>query len=179
MRLLFDTSGWDRQRMAKFFAVGAGGVLINLAAMSVIMAAVGWKDWRASVLASLVATLNNYLWNNFWTFRDRVHSGRQLVSGYGRFLVASTAGLIVTTAAFALLKKSSDLSVAQVGRASLLPSWSLLVFQGVAILFGAFSNYRLNGWITWKDRPPLGRLQPVGAQEQEAAVPASAGSRTR
>ena len=177
MRSFFYSNDLDRQRMAKFFAVGATGVVVNLGAMAGIIAAVGWQDWRASVLASLVATLNNYVWNNFWTFRDRVRTGWQLFTGYGRFLVASTGGLIVTTVVFAILRKLSEMYVAHVGRASVLPSWSMVAFQGVAILFGAFSNYRLNGLITWKAAPRM-RMVSVKAAEEEP-VSAGAGSRLR
>ena len=177
MRSFFYSNDLDRQRMAKFFAVGATGVVVNLAAMAGVIAAAGWQDWRASVLASLIATLNNYVWNNFWTFRDRVRTGWQLFTGYGRFLVASTGGLIVTTAVFAILRKLSEMYVAHVGRASALPSWSMVGLQGVAILFGAFSNYRLNGLITWKAAPRI-RMVPVKAADEEP-VSVSAGSRLR
>ena len=174
MRTFLDNYDFGRQRFVKFGLVGATGIVVNLGAMAAIMSLWGWKDWRSSVLASLIATLNNYLWNNFWTFRDRVHSGRALITGYGRFLVASLGGLAVTTGMFAVLHKAARMYLAQAGRTVSMPSWSLLAFQGLAILFGAYANYRLNHLITWRVHPTQ---QAMAEPEEDELAAAAASSR--
>lgn len=179
MRTFADNYDFDRQRFLKFGLVGATGIVVNLLAMAAIMDLWGWKDWRSSVLASLVATVNNYLWNNFWTFRDRLHSGKTLITGYGRFLVASIGGLAVTTGVFAILHKVARIYLVQAGHSAMLPSWSLLAFQGLAILFGAYSNYRLNHLITWRAHPTVPTLPPIAESDDEELVTVGASSRSK
>lgn len=135
----------------KFALVGAAGVVVNLAAMSVIFAMSSWRDWRASTLASLIATASNYVLNNLWTFRDRSHTGITFLSRYLHYLLVSLVGLGITTASYVGL---SHLAPRIMGIVSAKPrEATLLLCQFVAILVGTFSNYLLNRHITW----PMGK----------------------
>ena len=62
-------------RLMKFLAVGGIGVVVNLLAMALIFHVTGYRDWRASAIASTIAALHNYFLNNYWTFADRRHTG--------------------------------------------------------------------------------------------------------
>jgi len=131
----------------KFAIVGTSGVVVNLGVMAAMLHFTPYQDWRASAISTLAATLSNYMLNNFWTFRDRAHSGMTLISRYIYYLLACLLGLAVTTASFA----GATWMVAQMPSLKTGLRWhsALLLCQLIAILAGTLSNYRLNRAITW------------------------------
>jgi dolichol-phosphate mannosyltransferase len=67
-----------RHRFIKFGVVGFSGTIVNLAVLyhsqEFLFAGVQPEETRLSyslALAIFVATINNFLWNRFWTWRDR------------------------------------------------------------------------------------------------------------
>lgn len=134
---------------AKFVVVGGVGVFVNLGVMALIIASNSYRGWRASAAATLAATMNNYILNNFWTFRDRAHRGMSLIHRYLFYLIASFVGLAVTTATFAVTTWSLEqvFNLNSVG--SVLPPGILLICQLLAIGAGTLSNYKLNRLLTW------------------------------
>lgn len=68
-----------RHRFVKFGTVGFSGTLVNLAMLYLgqeyIFSAVEDTGYRLNLalgLAIFLATLNNYVWNRLWTWRDRM-----------------------------------------------------------------------------------------------------------
>ncbi len=59
----------DILRFLRFAIVGGSGVLVNMAALWLLHIYFGFNLGRSSVLAITLAIVNNFLWNNFWTFR--------------------------------------------------------------------------------------------------------------
>jgi len=167
---LSDRRRLQLQPVLKFFLVGGLGVLVNLLALAGLVRLSGWRDWRVSMLASLVANLHNYILNNAWTFRDRLRQGLRLVTGYASYLLLCSLGLAVTAVVYHLLSKLSSLP--------------LLLSQLAAIILGTYSNYHLNRLITWRKTPgaktaPGGfRLRPLfpGAGAIFPRPPAPAGT---
>ncbi len=136
----------------KFALVGASGVVVNLTAMAVIFRLSAWRDWRASALASLIATVTNYFLNNFWTFRDRSHTGILFLRRYIHYLLVSLVGVGITTASYVGLTRALQTVVGPMGGVAMQQhDVSLLLCQFAAILVGTFSNYILNLHITWPD----------------------------
>ena len=67
-----------RHRFAKFGVVGFSGTIVNLVVLFLsqefLFAGVQPEETRLSyslAVAIFVATINNFLWNRFWTWRDR------------------------------------------------------------------------------------------------------------
>ena len=60
------------KRFFKFGLVGLSGVFIDMAIFYLLSDAstLGWGLTRSKIIASEVAVLNNFLWNDLWTFRD-------------------------------------------------------------------------------------------------------------
>ncbi len=60
------------KRFLKFGLVGFSGVFVDMAIFYLLSDAstLGWGLTRSKVLAAEVAVLNNFLWNDLWTFRD-------------------------------------------------------------------------------------------------------------
>ncbi len=60
------------KRFLKFGLVGFSGVFVDMAIFYLLSDAstLGWGLTRSKVIASEIAVLNNFLWNDLWTFRD-------------------------------------------------------------------------------------------------------------
>lgn len=133
----------------KYAIVGFSGIGVNLAVMAAILHQTALRDWRASLVASVVSTMSNYVWNNFWTFRSRAHSGLTFVRRYIVYLAVSLMGLAVTTITYALTSHALGNTLERREIAAVSPVSALLLCQLVAILAGTLCNYLLNLTFTW------------------------------
>ncbi|MFK0255839.1 GtrA family protein [Streptomyces sp. NPDC090445] len=81
------------REIAKFGAVGGLGVLVNLGVFNLIRHTTDLQVVRASVIATAVAILTNYMGFRYFTYRDRAHSrnSRELPL----FLAFSLIGLVI------------------------------------------------------------------------------------
>lgn len=79
--------------LAKFGAVGGAGVLVNLVAFNMVRHLTSLPVVRASVIATVVAIVFNYVGFRYFTYRDRDKSGRtrELVL----FALFSVVGLVI------------------------------------------------------------------------------------
>ncbi|MGC2321833.1 MAG: GtrA family protein [Terriglobales bacterium] len=133
----------------KYAVVGFSGIGVNLLVMAAILQRTAVRDWRASLVASVVSTMSNYVWNNFWTFRSRAHSGMTFVRRYVVYFAVSLIGLAITTIAYAWLSNALGDTLARREVADVLPVSALLLCQLAAILAGTLCNYLLNLTFTW------------------------------
>jgi putative flippase GtrA len=140
-------------RLIKFLAVGGLGVFVNLLVMAVVFKVTGYRDWRASAIASTVAALHNYFLNNHWTFADRRRSGSALFSGALLYLPMSAAGVAITTVTYSILTLARFR--VHFGTSSLYP----YAVQLIAISFGTYLNYSLNKLFTWRSDDGVERLK--------------------
>lgn len=124
--------------------------MVSLLVFAAILRTVGWSDWRASTTASLVATLNNYIINNLWTFRDNRRTGVSVLTGCLSYLLVALTGLGVTTTVYSFLAKETMHSRIShtLSPSMVLPA--LLFFQLVGTLLGAYLNFELNRRLTWR-----------------------------
>jgi dolichol-phosphate mannosyltransferase len=148
---LSSVSRYVSVRFFKFAIVGASGTVVNLWAFLTFAWLVGLRDWRISALATLLANLTNYVFNNAWTFGDRGHRGWCLVRGYVSYLGFSLFGISVTTLAFAGLNRAYH-AYMQSGQFATGSYILALGFQLAAILVGAFFNHELNRRFPWGDK---------------------------
>ncbi|MET9887828.1 GtrA family protein [Streptomyces sp. NPDC006430] len=81
------------REVAKFGAVGGLGVLVNLGVFNLIRHATDLQVVRASVIATVVAIITNYIGFRYFTYRDRAHSrnARELPL----FVAFSVIGLVI------------------------------------------------------------------------------------
>ena len=146
---LSSVSRYMSVRFVKFAIVGASGTMVNLCAFLAFAGLFGVRDWRISAMATLVANLGNYIFNNAWTFVDRGHGGWSLLRGYLSYLAFSLVGLFASTLTFAGLTHMYDLNRHQASKESYILA---LGFQLIAILVGTVFNYELNKRFTWRDK---------------------------
>lgn len=81
------------REVAKFGAVGGAGVLVNLLVFNLVRHVTDLQVVRASVIATLVATVCNYLGYRHFTYRDRDKTGR--TREMTLFLLFSAVGLVI------------------------------------------------------------------------------------
>lgn len=124
----------------KFAAVGIFGIVINLATF-MILVHLGVNKFLASPLAIELAIVNNFLLNNYWTFRARNSSDPLLLKGL-KFKGVSLLALCLSYSTF-------------LGLNVLYPHTAPYIHQAVAILPATFVNYFLNGYWTFRDKPAI------------------------
>ncbi len=81
------------REMAKFGAVGAAGLLVNLLVFNLVRAVTDLQVVRASVIATIVAIAFNYVGFRYFTYRDRDKGGR--TKELTLFLLFSAVGLVI------------------------------------------------------------------------------------
>ena len=86
------------KRFLKFGLVGFSGVFVDMTIFYLLSDAstLGWGLTRSKVIAAEVAVLNNFLWNDLWTFRDLAdqQSGwRKLIKRFVKFNLICLMGI--------------------------------------------------------------------------------------
>ncbi|MDW6025483.1 glycosyltransferase family 2 protein [Mesorhizobium sp. BAC0120] len=87
------TNGIVPASLISFLIVGGSGVFVHLAVLYLALAATG-SFALSQGLAALAAVTSNFLLNNRLTFRDRRLKGIRLASGYLKFLLVSSVGVL-------------------------------------------------------------------------------------
>jgi putative flippase GtrA len=82
-----------RREIAKFGAVGAVGVLVNIGVFNLVRHSTGLQTVRASILATVVSIAFNYVGFRYFTYRDRDKAGR--TKELSLFLLFSAVGLVI------------------------------------------------------------------------------------
>jgi len=104
-----DRSAWIQ--LLKFCIVGASGYVVNLVVYYALIHGAGAHYLVASVVAFLVAWLNNFVLNRQWTF-PRV--GTSPVRQAAKYLIVSVIGLMVNLGIlWALVHAGTDTLLAQ------------------------------------------------------------------
>jgi dolichol-phosphate mannosyltransferase len=85
-------------RFFRFGLVGLSGVVVDMAFLYLLSDVAGLALTRSKIIASEFAIINNFLWNDFWTFGDiakRQPGKRQRLKRLLKFNVICLAGLIL------------------------------------------------------------------------------------
>ena len=92
-------------RFARFLAVGASGVVVNLGVLALLAGALQVREVLASAIAIEVSILWNFGLNNAFTYRDRnARASAGLIERAIRFNAVSLVGLGVQLGTFVLLR---------------------------------------------------------------------------
>ena len=89
------------RRFLKFCAVGASGVVVNLAALALFGDGLGIHANIAAALAIELSIISNFLLNDGWTFSERNEGPRWL--RMGRFHAVSLVGAAIQWTVFVTL----------------------------------------------------------------------------
>jgi dolichol-phosphate mannosyltransferase len=93
------------KQAAKYYAVGASGVLVNLGLLFYLTEYVGLWYFLSYTLAISASITSNFILNKFWTFRDSINSQRTIVM-YLKFVSVSLLGMAIQLGTVYLLVES-------------------------------------------------------------------------
>jgi len=116
-------------QLIRFGLVGVLGTAVNVAVLHVLHTELGWGFTRSSAIATEIAILHNYVWNELWTFHIRRLDLGRLV----RYQMSSLLAAGVTVVVATIVKELVDPRLAQL----------------VGVLAGAGLNYVVNVRWTW------------------------------
>lgn len=125
----------EDRRFFLFCFVGAMGVIVNLIVMSFLVYVLHWHGAAASVVASLVAMLHNFIWNDQVTWRGHAHPVRwRRWLQAPLFMVISAVSILITAGCAELFHRLG---------------WNELGGQLVGILLGTVWSFTANNRWTW------------------------------
>ena len=138
-----------RHRFLKFGTVGASGTFVNLGvlylAQEYLFRFIGSAGMRLNVslvVAIFFATVNNFLWNRAWTWRDRkhLHRHRSRLAQFGQYAMACWVGIALQIVFTKLL----------------VVYFHYLIANAVAIVLSSVFNFVVNDLWTFRHRktPP-------------------------
>ncbi|HEU4960873.1 MAG TPA: glycosyltransferase family 2 protein [Sphingomonas sp.] len=123
-------------RFAMFSAIGAIGVAVHMAVLSVLYLALGISFVAGQIVAAVAAMTGNFFLNNTLTYRDRRLKGwRQLADGWVSFCVVCSVGLVANIGVAAFVHGAQN------------GQWAVSALLGV--LVGAVWNYALSSRFVW------------------------------
>jgi dolichol-phosphate mannosyltransferase len=107
---LASLASW--KRYLTFCGVGFSGLLVDLGLFHLLHTQVGWPLESSKVVAAETALLNNFLWNDRWTFENRPQGSsapwpRRLL----RFHLICLSGIVLTLVLLGLLHRGAGFPV--------------------------------------------------------------------
>ena len=127
----------ELRRFVKFCLVGGSGVLVNMGLLWFLTEIVGLFYLLSSAIAVETAIVNNFVWNDVWTFHDRRRPGwGERVRRLGKFNAVSIAGLGINIAVLWLFTE-------QLG-------FHYLVSNLFGIVAATLWNFFMNAMWTWR-----------------------------
>ncbi len=96
-RLRLSLSWVFLSRLIRFAIVGLSGVFVDLGGFYVLHTLLGWVLTPSAILSTEVAIINNFLWNDVWTFADmsvQQQLGTQRLQRFFKFNLICFFGLI-------------------------------------------------------------------------------------
>jgi dolichol-phosphate mannosyltransferase len=131
-----ESAAWrEWKRVFKFGLVGLTGVLVNLAVLNLLLLA-GISGEIALLFAIAVAILNNFVWNDLWTFKDSAQ--RVATSVWQRlwlFYTVSAGGALINYGVALLLVQFAGMNIS--------------LSDVIGILLGFAWNFLINRRLTW------------------------------
>lgn len=112
-------------RMGKFLIVGGLGTFVNTGILIILYQELHFALVAASALATELAIGHNFLWNNYWTFKQ---SSLSLIR-FARFNIVSLGGQCITVVALWTLVRYTGLHyvIANLAGVGLALIWNFAV----------------------------------------------------
>ncbi|MGJ3245981.1 MAG: glycosyltransferase [Elainellaceae cyanobacterium] len=118
-------------RFVQFGLVGLSGVFVDMSIFYLLTdpSSFGWALTRSKVIASECAIINNFLWNDAWTFRDisRYQTGfNQRIKRFLKFNAIALGGLVLNVLILNLLFNVFNVNpyIANAIAISIVSSWN-------------------------------------------------------
>ena len=127
------------QRFLQFCIIGTSGLLVDNAVLFVLVDGIGWPVIGSKVIAAVTAMVNNFFWNDRWTFQDMGEDRRRWLATLKRlfkFHVVCGLGLVIQVGLLHALAIELGLN--------------LYLSNLVAIGVATFWNFGVNYFVSWK-----------------------------
>lgn len=123
------------RRFMKFCMVGLSGVFVNMFFLWFFTEMAGLSYLVSSPIAVELAIINNFIWNNLWTFRESKNKSQILVK-LGKFNIVSIGALLINISTLFMLTEFCQLHY--------------LISNVGGILLATLWNYFINVSWTWR-----------------------------
>lgn len=134
-------------RLARFAVVGLVGVGVNEGSFWLFNDLAGMADLGALAIASILSIINNFVWNDIWTFRDkRAGTGRSVQVRGLKFAIVSAVAIGIYYAVYTPLTRILGMNE--------------YVALAVAIGVGMVWNFSVNMLWTWRTAGKEGITPP-------------------
>jgi dolichol-phosphate mannosyltransferase len=89
-------------RFVRFGVVGLSGVVVDMGLLFLLSdpSMLGWGLTRSKLIAAELAIINNFIWNDTWTFRDiasHQRGFRHRLQRFAKFQLICLGGLVLNT----------------------------------------------------------------------------------
>ena len=130
---------WPVARFLRFGLVGFSGVFVDMGIFYVLRTILGLALTRSAIFSSEIAIINNFLWNDLWTFGDISRKQQGVRKRFRRFLkfnLVCLAGLILNVLIVNFL-----FNIVHVNE---------YLAKLIAIAMITFLNFWLNSKLSWR-----------------------------
>jgi dolichol-phosphate mannosyltransferase len=137
VRLRFSL--WPITRFLRFAVVGFSGVFVDLGIFYLLRTGLGFALTRSSIFSSEIAIINNFLWNDLWTFADisqKQKGKRQRFRRFLKFNLVCLSGLILNALIVNILFNIVHMNE--------------YLAKLIAIAMITFLNFWLNSKLSWR-----------------------------
>jgi dolichol-phosphate mannosyltransferase len=132
-------------RFARFAVVGGSGVVVDMAVLYLLSdpSTLGWGLTRSKLIAATAAIVNNFLWNDLWTFRDlaaRQPGLRHRLRRLMKFAAVCGLGVVLNVALLNVMFNFLHMNryVANLASIAIVTAW----------------NFWINLKLSWRDTSP-------------------------
>lgn len=140
------------RQFGKFLIVGALGFTINTVGLIFLASGLHWYEPVASVVATEIAIISNFFFNNFWTFNhSRIHRDT-LVWKFLQFNVSSLGAIVIQ---FVVMYLGTEFITPLTTEGTFLREFIYLSYYIVAVGIGLFYNYFMYSRVIWKKNPAV------------------------
>ncbi len=128
-------------RFLRFGTVGFSGVFVDMGVFWMLTMLLGLAPVAATVLSAEVAVVNNFIWNDRWTFADR--SGQQpgwrsMLKRFGKFNVLCLVGIVLQGTLVGLMSNIAGIA----------PIGAKLLAIALVMLWNFWINLKLSWRVT-------------------------------
>jgi dolichol-phosphate mannosyltransferase len=140
-------------QFTKFCIVGGSGVFVDMGVLYLLAdpSRLGWNITLSKICAAEIAMVNNFIWNELWTFRSINNSARRRdwISRFIKFNLICSIGIGLAACLLHFFHQSLGVS--------------LYLSNFLAIIMVTFWNFGMNTIFNWNLAPQLqgpARSQP-------------------
>ena len=124
------------KRLGKYMLVGLSGVMVNYAILWSFTDILGIFYMFSAIIATGIAILTNFTFNEVWTFRDRLKNKSGRHKRIFKFFAVSLSGMVIALIVLFVFVEFLNIYY--------------LISNMIGVFFGFMWNYSINSMWTWK-----------------------------